>query len=115
MLRVRDIAQAIDLQIVAGARGLEREITGGYASDMLSCVMARARAGNIWATLQAHPNIIAVAVMLDLAGVIVTEGAPIADDVIAKANDEGIPLLASPHTTFWVVHSLSKMGVQAQE
>ena len=114
-MRVRDIVKALDLTLMAGERGLEREITGGYAADLLSCVMARARLGNIWATLQAHPNVIAVAVVLDLAGVIITEGAPVGDDVIAKAKDEGIPLLASPHTTFWVVHELAKLGVQAQE
>ncbi len=114
-MRVRDIAQALNLNLVAGERGREREITGGYAADLLSCVMARAKEGNIWATLQAHPNVIAVAVVLNLAGVIITEGAPIGEDAIARANDEGIPLLASPHTTFWVAHELSKLGVQAQE
>ena len=112
---VNDIVRALNLQVVAGAAALSREITGGYSADLLSCVMARAKAGNAWVTLQAHPNVIAVATLLELAAVIVTEGAPIPDDVKAKADAEGIALLATPHTTFWVVGGLARLGIQAQE
>jgi hypothetical protein len=47
--------------------------------------------------------------------VIVGEGAPIPDDVRAKADAEGVALLATPHTTFWAVSELAKLGVAAQE
>ncbi len=114
-MRVREMAEALDLHFVAGDRGADREMTGGYAADLLSCVMARAKVGNVWATLQAHPNVIAVATLLDLAAVIITEGAPVGEDVIAKANAERTPLLSTPHTTFWVVRELARLGVQAQE
>jgi predicted transcriptional regulator len=112
---VREIVQALDLKVVAGSAALEHKITGGYCADLLSCVMARAKTGNVWATLQAHPNVIAVATLLELAAVIVTEGALVPADVIAKANGEGIALLSTPHTTFWVVGELARLGVRAQE
>jgi predicted transcriptional regulator len=69
----------------------------------------------VWITLQAHPNVLAVAVLLEMAAVIVTEGAPIPDEVKAKADAEGIALLATFRTTFWVVSELARLGVQAQE
>jgi hypothetical protein len=94
---------------------LDRGATGGYAADLLSCVIARAKTGNLWATLQAHPNVIAVASLLDLAAVIITEAAPISEEVIAKADAEGIPLLSTPHTTFWVVTELARLSIPAQE
>lgn len=112
---VNDIVRALNLQVIAGAAVLGREITGGYSADLLSCVMARARAGNAWVTLQAHPNVIAVAVLLEFAAVIVTEGAPVSDEVKAKADAEQIALLATPRTTFWVVSELARLGVKAQE
>jgi hypothetical protein len=49
--------------------------TMGYASDMLSCVMVGALNKGLWITLQAHVNIVAVAALLDLSAVIITEGA----------------------------------------
>ena len=112
---VREIVQALDLKVVAGSAALSRAITGGYCADMLSCVMARAKAGNIWATLQAHPNVIAVAALLELSAVVVTEGAEIPGEVIAKAEAEGIVLLSTPHTTFWLAGELVRLGVKAQE
>jgi serine kinase of HPr protein (carbohydrate metabolism regulator) len=112
---VNDIVRALNLQVVAGAGTVSREITGGYSADLLSCVMARAKMGNVWVTLQAHPNVLAVAVLLELAAVIISEGAPIPDELKVKADAEGIALLATPHTTFWVVSELAKLGVPAQE
>jgi predicted transcriptional regulator len=114
-VNVREIVQALDLKVVAGGADLSRQITGGYAGDLLSCVMARAKAGNVWTTLQAHPNVVAVAALLDLAAVIVTEGAPVAEDVRAKADAENVTLLSTPHTTFWVVGELARLGVKPQE
>jgi predicted transcriptional regulator len=69
----------------------------------------------VWATLQAHPNVVAVASLLDLAAVIVTEGASVPPEVIAKADAERIPVLSSPRTTYWVVSQLAKLGIQAQD
>ena len=114
-MNVQEIAQALDLRIEAGNFALNREITGGYCADLLSCVMARAKVGNVWVTLQAHPNVLAVALLLEMAAVIVTEGAPIPDELKAKADVEGIALLATSHTTFWVVSELAQLGIKAQE
>jgi predicted transcriptional regulator len=112
---VADVVRDLDLRVVAGSAALDREITGGYAADLLSCAIARARHGNVWATLQSHPNVIAVATLLELSAVIVTEGAAIAEDVIKKAEAENIPLLSTPHTTFWVVGRMVQLGIPAQE
>ena len=74
MMTVAEIVSALEVQVAAGGTSLHREVTGGYASDLLSCVMAGAKAGNVWVTLQAHLNVIAVAELLDLSCVIITEG-----------------------------------------
>ena len=91
------------------------EVTGGYASDLLSRVMTRARQGNVWVTLQSHPNIVAVAVLVELAGVIVTEGMSPDPVTLEKAAEEGVPILTSPHTTFTVVGQLTQLGIQGTE
>ena len=73
-MTVRELAAALDLSVLTGNDHLDREVTGGYASDLLSCVMAGARAGDVWVTLQAHANVVAVASLLTLAAVVITEG-----------------------------------------
>jgi hypothetical protein len=86
----------------------------GYTSDLLSCVMAGAANQGIWVTLQAHLNIVAVAALLDLSAVIITEGATPDEATIAKANEEGITLLSTQASSFEVVGKLWQMGIRAQ-
>ena len=85
----------------------------GYTSDLLSCVMAKARAGDVWVTLQAHPNVVAVASLLELAAVIVTEGVVPDVETVHKAHEEGVTLLTTTKTTFAVAGELTRLGVEA--
>jgi predicted transcriptional regulator len=110
-VKLQEISQQLSLEVRAAAENLDREVTGGYASDLLSCVMAKAQAGNVWVTVQGHPNIVAVASLLDLAGIIVAEGMNIEAATLTKAEEEGIPILTSSLTTYTVVGELSKLGV----
>jgi hypothetical protein len=84
----------------------------GYVSDMLSCVMTGADHHSIWITLQAHSNIVAVARLLDIAAVIITEGAKPDAATIEKANEEDIILLSSRENSFNVVGNLWEMGIR---
>ncbi len=63
---------------------------------------------------QAHANIVAVAVLLDLSAVIITEGAMPDIATIAKANEENITLLSTPKPTFHIVGKLWEMGLRAE-
>jgi hypothetical protein len=85
---------------------------GGYMSDLLSCVMAGARTGNIWITLQAHINVIAVAALQDLAAVIITENAPVEPQVVQKANQQAVILLSTPLPSYEVAGRLWEMGLR---
>nr|MBC7246098.1 serine kinase [Chloroflexota bacterium] len=110
-----EIAESLSLSVQTASEKLDTPVTGGYASDLLSCVMAKARKGNVWVTLQSHLNIVAVASLLQLAGIIVTEGMPLDVATLEKANEEGVPILTTPHTTFTVVAQLGQLGIQGVE
>ncbi|MGB9880823.1 MAG: DRTGG domain-containing protein [Anaerolineae bacterium] len=110
-----EIADKLSLSVQTAHEKLDTEVTGGYASDLLSCVMAKTRKGNIWVTLQSHLNIVAVASLKELAGIIVTEGMAVDAATLQKANEEGVPILTTPHTTFTIVGQLAQLGIQGAE
>ncbi len=85
---------------------------GGYTSDLLSCVMAGAKSNHLWITLQAHLNIVAVAALLEVAAIIITENAQPDPATIAKANEQGVILLSTPKTTYEIDGKLWEMGIQ---
>jgi hypothetical protein len=84
----------------------------GYVSDMLSCVMIGAGHNSIWVTLQAHSNIVAVARLLDLTAIIITEGANPDKATIEKANEEDVILLSAEENSFHIVGKLWEMGLR---
>lgn len=112
-MKVEDLVAALGLRVLAGQPSLQREVSGGYAADLLSCAMARARAGNVWVTLQAHANVVAVASLLDLAAVIITEGTEPDAATREKAEEEGVVLLSTPQTTYAVVAEMARLGIPA--
>ncbi|MCE5257592.1 MAG: serine kinase [Chloroflexi bacterium] len=110
-MKASDLVIELHAQVVAGAGNLDREVTGGYASDLLSCVMAAAQPGNVWITLQAHMNVIAIAVLLDLSAVVITEGVHPDAEVLARAEEKGVPVLLCPQGTFSAVAQLAQAGI----
>ncbi|MBN1874877.1 MAG: serine kinase [Anaerolineae bacterium] len=110
-MKVREIVEALQLEILAGEAHLDNEVVGGYVADLLSCVMAGAEAGNIWVTLQTHANIVAVASLLGLAGIIVAEGAPVPPESLEKAEEQGVVVLASSSRVYETVAQLVALGI----
>ena len=110
-MKLREIVAKLPLALRAGADGLDAEVTGGYAADLLSCAMAGAHRGNIWVTLQGHLNVIAIATLNELSAIIVTEDKPVASDTLARADAEGGPVLSTSLSTFEGVGRLWELGV----
>jgi serine kinase of HPr protein (carbohydrate metabolism regulator) len=92
---VKEIMDSMNLRLAAGESGLSNKIEDVYVCDLLSWVMAHAASKSAWVTIQTHPNVIAVATLMDLSCVIIPENAEIDEQTINKANEEGIPVLVS--------------------
>lgn len=110
-MKLRDIIQKLRLDVRTGSDRLDVDVTGGYASDLMSDVIARAEAGNLWVTLQTHQNIVAVGVMKSLSGIILVNGREPEKETIQKAEAKGIPILVSNMPTFELVGTLFELGV----
>ena len=112
-MHLDQIIQALDLSVLTEPKDFSLMVpSAGYTSDLLSCVMAGASHHGIWVTLQAHANIVAVAALLELDAVVITEGAAPDRATIAKANEEGITLLSTPKPTFYIAGKLWEMGLR---
>jgi hypothetical protein len=111
-MTVRGIAEKLDLQVLTEEAELDREVTGGYASDLLSDVIAHAQAGNLWVTLQTHANILAVATLKELAAIVLVNGRRPDGEVLARARLEKVALLGTSLTAFELVGRLYQMGVR---
>jgi len=110
-MKLDEIVRELSLDVAAGVDHLDADVTGAYVGDLLSRVMARVRPGNVWVTVQAHPNVVAVAVLSGLAGVVLAEGAVPDPVALRKAAEEGMPLLTTPRTAYAVCAGLARLGI----
>lgn len=101
-MKVTDLVKQLNLTVFSGSDGLDRDVTGGYTSDLLSDVMGHADAGKVWITIQTHKNVMAIASLKDLPAVIITSGEKPGEDTVAQSNAEGIPVLGTEKRSFEV-------------
>jgi predicted transcriptional regulator len=111
-MKLTDIVESLQLEVHAGPRLLDREITGGYVSDILSSVLTHAQPGNIWVTYQRHLNIVPIAGAKEISGIIVVSGRQVDKETLEKANEEKIPILGTSMDAFHVVGKLYRMGIR---
>ena len=110
-MKLKDIIENLEMRVETAEERVDQEVTGGYMSDLLSDVMANSKDGDVWITLQIHPNIIAVATLKDLAGIIIVQGRKPEKETIEKAQSENIPILVSDLQAFEIAGRLYQMGI----
>ena len=112
-MNLQQIIDQLNLTVLTESQNFASIIpAGGYSSDLLSCVMAGAKKGHLWITLQAHLNIVAVAALNEVAAIIITENAQPDSASIAKANQQGVILLSTPQPTYEINGKLWELGIQ---
>ncbi|MEG2070097.1 MAG: DRTGG domain-containing protein [Bacteroidales bacterium] len=108
-MTVKELVEKMNLTVYSGTKSLEKQIKGGYTSDLLSDVMGFAKEGNVWITLQTHKNVIAIASLKELACVILVKGSTPDEDMLQQAVEEDIPVLGCKSQTFETVGLIYKL------
>ena len=108
-MKLHQIVEELGLEVKSKVSNLDKEVSGGYASDLLSDVIANAKKENIWITLQIHQNIVGVATLKELTGIIIVNGREPEKETLKKAEEENIPIMATELPAFEIVGKLYKM------
>ena len=110
-MKLAEIVDELDLKVRTAGGALERVVSGGYASDLLSDVIAHAATDYLWVTLQIHQNIVAVASLKELAGIVLVNGREPEEATVERAESENIPVMVSALPAFDVVGKLYELGI----
>jgi hypothetical protein len=84
-----------------------RKVDGVYIGDLLSWVMGHAEESNALVTIMSNLNVLAVASLLDLSCVILTEGVTPDEEFMNTAKDKGINVFSTKMTTYEACVKLS--------
>ncbi len=98
-MTVKELSQTRDFSPVL-LSDPDREILGGYAGDLLSWVMGRAKEGDAWVTIMSNVNIVAVCSLADPACIVLSEGVAPDEDTLRRAEQQGVNILSTKLDTF---------------
>lgn len=113
-MKLKDSIEPLDLQIYyspPGSEALNMPIRGVICGDLLSYIIANGQEGHIWLTIQGHQNIVAVASLLNLGGILITGGIKPQEMTIDRAREQGVILLGTDKKTYCTAIELYKLGL----
>ncbi len=109
-MTVKELQNTVNLTFLCGEElASEKQIEGCYCGDLLSWVMSRAEEGNAWLTVMGNVNSIGVAVLADIACIILTENAPLDDEAKQRAEQQGVIILTTEKNSYQVAAEISKL------
>ena len=112
-MTVEELKTLLDAKNLTENANIAGEIACGYSCDLLSWVLAHGRQGMAWCTVQTHVNVIAVAVLMEMACVILVENVEPEEASLEKAREEGMPILSTGKTAYEVCGLMAKAGIAA--
>lgn len=109
-MKAKDILSN-DFKLLTKDKTLSREFNTVYATDLLSQAIKSADEKAVLITLISHDTAVALAMMLDLPAIIITENKYITDQMIEKCNEENICLISTKFKTHEVIINMNKRGI----
>lgn len=107
IMKVSELKEKLKLKLLTKNEYDDREINGCYIGDLLSWVMGRAQANNVWITIMNNINIVAVASLVDVACILLCENVQADENIIEKANNQDIIILSSELTAYEIAEKLT--------
>lgn len=105
---VRDI---LDAEVIVGEDQLGKEVLTAFSADLMSDVLAFAKAGSLLLTGLTNPQVVRTADILEIAAIILVRGKRPPQETIQLAQDLKIPILATKYILFETSGRLHERGI----
>lgn len=96
-------------RVLCGEGLADKPVTGGYACDLLSWVISRVKTRDVWFTILNSINVIAVASLSDCACVMLTEDVELSPQILERAREQSVTVLATPLSTYEAAAALDRL------
>lgn len=108
-MTVKELAKELDLHYLCGEELADTPVTGCYCGDLLSWVMSRAKSGDAWLTVMGNINSVGVAVLADIACIVLTENAAFDPPALERAVQNDVIVLQTQHSTYEIAVAVATL------
>jgi len=110
-LKLKDVKEILDAEIIVGTEKLDMEVKTAFGADLMSDVLAFAKAGSLLLTGLTNSQIIRIANVMDIAAIILVRGKKPPIETINLAKEFKIPLLTTKYILFETAGRLYTKGI----
>lgn len=106
-----EVMDILDAKVLVGREQLNVEVKTAFSADLLSDVLAFAKAGSLLLTGLTNPQIVRTASILDIAAIILVRGKIAPDETLRLADELNIPMLSTRYILFETSGRLHAAGI----
>jgi len=110
-LTLNEVKIILDADVIVGEEHLDLEVKTAFGADLMSDVLAFAKAGSLLLTGLTNSQIIRTANILDIAAIILVRGKKPSTETINLAKELKIPLLTTKYILFETAGRLYAKGI----
>jgi predicted transcriptional regulator len=108
---LREVKEILDAEVIVGQNQLDKEIKTAFGADLMSDVLAFAKAGSLLLTGLTNPQVIRTSDVLDIAAIVLVRGKRPTPETVTLAEELGIPVLTTRYILFETAGKLYQNGI----
>ncbi|MCX6164989.1 MAG: DRTGG domain-containing protein [Ignavibacteriae bacterium] len=111
---LKEIENILECKNLTGNELLAREIEYCYATDMMSDVLKSCKIGSLLITGLVNQQVIQVAEIMDLIGIVFVSGKEPSSEIIQNAKEKNLPMLTTEKHLFEACGILYSSGLRGK-
>lgn len=111
ILKLSEIKEILNADIIVGEEKLDIEVKTAFGADLMSDVLAFAKAGSLLLTGLTNAQVVRTAHVLDIAAIILVRGKKPPAETLAMAKNLQIPILTTKYILFETAGRLYAKGI----
>jgi len=110
-LKLSEVKEILNADVIVGTEKLNMEVTTAFGCDLMSDVLAFAKAGSLLLTGLTNTQVIRIANVLDIAAIILVRGKKPQTEALMLAKELQIPILTTKYILFETAGRLYAKGI----
>lgn len=110
-MKLNEVKQLLNADVIVGEDKLDIEVKTAFGADLMSDVLAFAKAGSMLLTGLTNTQVVRIANVLDIAAIILVRGKKAPPETVSLAKDLHIPILTTKFILFETAGRLYAKGI----
>ena len=110
-MKLSEVKEILNADVIVGTEKLNMEVTTAFGCDLMSDVLAFAKAGSLLLTGLTNTQVIRIANVLDITAIILVRGKKPQTEALALAKELQIPILTTKYILFETAGRLYAKGI----